>query len=129
MTVGTNAFVEPQAHLHHAWDTYNRYGRTISALRIAALQTRQCLSLVSQLSSLIANSLDGSAVFQLTYTSLFGFHCAFLFLRTGSLLSPTVSHIFCNVMGFPQYTLHVRMFPKRRRGELLHPHHIHIHFR
>ncbi|RPD60277.1 Abi-domain-containing protein [Lentinus tigrinus ALCF2SS1-7] len=80
------------AHLHHAWDTYNRYGRTSSALRIAVMQT----------------------LFQLAYTSLFGFHCAFLFLRTGSLLPPTFSHIFCNVMGFPQYGLHVKMFPKRR---------------
>ncbi|TBU23869.1 hypothetical protein BD311DRAFT_781383 [Dichomitus squalens] len=82
------------AHLHHAWDTYNRYGRTTSALRIAALQT----------------------LFQLAYTSLFGFHCAFLFLRTGSLLPPTVSHIFCNVMGLPQYGFHVSMLPKRRRA-------------
>ena len=31
--------IQPQAHLHHAWDTYNRYGRTTSALRIATLQT------------------------------------------------------------------------------------------
>ncbi|KAI1784169.1 hypothetical protein LXA43DRAFT_976809 [Ganoderma leucocontextum] len=82
------------AHLHHAWDTYNRYGRTASALRIATMQTLS----------------------QLVYTSLFGFHCAFLFLRTGSLLPPTVSHIFCNVMGLPQYGLHVWMFPKRRRA-------------
>ncbi|KAI0760690.1 hypothetical protein C8Q74DRAFT_1387744 [Fomes fomentarius] len=80
------------AHLHHAWDVYNRYGRTSSALRFAALQT----------------------LFQLSYTSLFGFHCAYLFLRTGSLLPPTVSHIFCNVMGLPQYGLHIRSFPKRR---------------
>lgn len=61
---------------------------------------------------------DGSTVFQLSYTSLFGFHCAYLFLRTGSLLPPTVSHIFCNVMGLPQYGLHVRSFPKRRLGKL-----------
>ncbi|KAI0821824.1 hypothetical protein BC628DRAFT_1463351 [Trametes gibbosa] len=81
------------AHLHHAWDTYNRYGRTPSAARAAILTT----------------------LFQLTYTSLFGFHCAYLFLRTGSLLPPTVSHIFCNIMGFPQYSLHLRMFPTRRR--------------
>ncbi|KAH9887992.1 hypothetical protein C8Q73DRAFT_656137 [Cubamyces lactineus] len=81
------------AHLHHAWDTYNRYGRTASAARIAILST----------------------LFQLTYTSLFGFHCAYLFLRTGSLLPPTVSHVFCNIMGFPQYSHHVWMFPKRRR--------------
>ncbi|KAI0330714.1 Abi-domain-containing protein [Cubamyces sp. BRFM 1775] len=81
------------AHLHHAWDTYNRYGRTASAARIAILST----------------------LFQLTYTSLFGFHCAYLFLRTGSLLPPTVSHVFCNIMGFPQYSYHVWTFPKRRR--------------
>ncbi|KAI0717157.1 hypothetical protein C8Q76DRAFT_426110 [Earliella scabrosa] len=80
------------AHLHHAWDTYNRFGRTNSAIRIAIFQT----------------------LFQLTYTSLFGFHCAYLFLRTGSIIPPTLSHIFCNVMGFPQYALHVRMFPSRR---------------
>ncbi|KAL1948736.1 hypothetical protein VTO73DRAFT_10542 [Trametes versicolor] len=81
------------AHFHHAWDTYNRYGRTASAARVALLTT----------------------LFQTAYTSLFGFHCAYLFLRTGSLLPPTVSHIFCNIMGLPQYSLHVRMFPKQRR--------------
>ncbi|KAI0754126.1 hypothetical protein C8Q80DRAFT_1093736 [Daedaleopsis nitida] len=82
------------AHLHHAWDTYNRFGRTSSAIRIAVMQT----------------------LFQLAYTSLFGFHCAYLFLRTGSLLPPAISHVFCNVMGFPQYALHIRMFPNRRRA-------------
>ncbi|KAI0641398.1 CAAX protease self-immunity-domain-containing protein [Trametes meyenii] len=81
------------AHLHHAWDTYSRYGRTANAARVAILST----------------------LFQLAYTSLFGFHCAYLFLRTGSLLPPTVSHIFCNIMGLPQYSLHLRMFPARRR--------------
>ncbi|KAI0659924.1 CAAX protease self-immunity-domain-containing protein [Cubamyces menziesii] len=81
------------AHLHHAWDTYNQYGRTATAARIAILST----------------------LFQLTYTSLFGFHCAYLFLRTGSLLPPIVSHVFCNIMGFPQYSYHVWMFPTRRR--------------
>ncbi|KAI0353885.1 Abi-domain-containing protein [Trametes cingulata] len=81
------------AHLHHAWDIYNRYGRTSYAVRTAIIST----------------------LFQLAYTSLFGFHCAYLFLRTGSLLPPTSAHVFCNIMGFPQYGLHVRMFPKRRR--------------
>ncbi|KAI0765928.1 hypothetical protein BD413DRAFT_481788 [Trametes elegans] len=81
------------AHLHHAWETYNRYGRTASAARVAIMTT----------------------LFQLAYTSLFGFHCAYLFLRTGSLLPPIASHIFCNIMGFPNYSLHVRMFPNRRR--------------
>lgn len=40
-------------------------------------------------------------VFQFIYTSLFGFHAAFLFLRTGSIVPPILSHVFCNLMGFP----------------------------
>ncbi|KAL6302709.1 hypothetical protein BKA93DRAFT_736379 [Sparassis latifolia] len=80
------------AHLHHAWDTFNRYGRTGAAARRALV----------------------SSVFQLAYTCMFGFHCAFLFLRTGSLIPPIVSHIFCNIMGIPQYGLHITHFPRRR---------------
>ncbi len=39
MTMCAYMSIQPQAHLHHAWDTYNRYGRTASALRIATTQT------------------------------------------------------------------------------------------
>ncbi|KAF8911810.1 CAAX protease self-immunity-domain-containing protein [Mucidula mucida] len=74
------------AHLHHGWDTYNRYGRTSSALQRAILQ----------------------AVFQLVYTTLFGFHCCYLFLRTGSILPAVTSHMFCNVMA--------ENMPKKRTG-------------
>lgn len=102
----------PTAHLHHAWDTYNRYGRTPSALRIAMVQTCQFSR-----DHPIRSATHKCTVFQLAYTSLFGFHCAYLLLRTGSLIPPTISHIFCNVMGLPQYGLHVRMFPKRRIGK------------
>ncbi|KAI0628643.1 CAAX protease self-immunity-domain-containing protein [Trametes polyzona] len=80
------------AHLHHAWDVYNRFGRNDYAARTAFLNT----------------------VAQFTYTTLFGFHCAYLFLRSGSILPPIVSHIFCNIMGFPQYVEHLKMFPNRR---------------
>nr|CAD1824734.1 unnamed protein product [Ananas comosus var. bracteatus] len=38
---------------------------------------------------------------QLGYTVIFGWYAAFLFIRTGNLLSPIVAHIFCNVMGLP----------------------------
>ena len=37
----TTLMIVPVAHLHHAWDIYNRYGRTSAALRFAALQTRE----------------------------------------------------------------------------------------
>ncbi|EIM88052.1 uncharacterized protein STEHIDRAFT_55231 [Stereum hirsutum FP-91666 SS1] len=68
------------AHLHHAWEVYNQFGRTSQALKNAILST----------------------VFQFTYTTLFGFHCAFLFVRSGSVIPPLLAHIFCNVMGVPQ---------------------------
>ena len=58
-------------------------------------------------------------MFQLAYTSLFGFHCAYLFLRTGSLLPPTASHVFCNIMGLPQLGAHLENFPRRRLGEFV----------
>ena len=56
-------------------------------------------------------------MFQLAYTSLFGFHCAFLLLRTGALLPSLLAHIFCNLMGLPQLGAHLAAFPARRRGK------------
>jgi prenyl protein peptidase len=41
-------------------------------------------------------------VFQFTYTSLFGFFAAFVFLRTGSLYAAIAAHIFCNWQGMPR---------------------------
>ncbi|KAF9524127.1 hypothetical protein CPB83DRAFT_861789 [Crepidotus variabilis] len=68
------------AHAHHAWETYNRYGRTTAAAKRAILVT----------------------LFQLTYTTLFGIHVSYLFLRTGSIWPAITSHIFCNTMGIPE---------------------------
>jgi len=81
------------AHLHHVWETYNMYGRTRQALWRALLST----------------------VFQFTYTTLFGFHSAFLLLRTGSLLPSISAHIFCNFMGFPQLQEELQRYSRRRR--------------
>ncbi|TFK68450.1 Abi-domain-containing protein [Pluteus cervinus] len=77
------------AHIHHAWETYNRYGRTAVAAKRAIL----------------------GSVFQFAYTSVFGFHCAYLFIRTGSVFPAIMSHIFCNVMGVPQLSWEVRKHP------------------
>ena len=38
---------------------------------------------------------------QVGYTSLFGSFSAFLFLRSGHLLAPVLSHTLCNMMGLP----------------------------
>lgn len=40
-------------------------------------------------------------IVQLCYTSLFGLYSAFLFVRTGHLISPVISHVYCNIMGLP----------------------------
>lgn len=41
--------------------------------------------------------------FQFLYTSVFGAFSAALFVRTGTILGPIVSHAFCNFMGFPAF--------------------------
>lgn len=41
-------------------------------------------------------------VFQSTYTSLFGFFAAFVFLRTGNVYAAILAHTFCNYMGLPR---------------------------
>ncbi|XP_028284866.1 CAAX prenyl protease 2 [Parambassis ranga] len=42
-----------------------------------------------------------SAVFQFSYTAVFGAYTAFIFIRTGHLIGPVLCHSFCNYMGFP----------------------------
>jgi len=42
-----------------------------------------------------------AAVFQLSYSTIFGIYASFLFIRTGTLIAPTICHSFCNLLGFP----------------------------
>lgn len=48
----------------------------------------------------VSTILWGTLV-QITYTSIFGIIAAFLFMRTGSVFSPIMSHIICNFVGLP----------------------------
>ncbi|XP_052621791.1 CAAX prenyl protease 2 [Lactuca sativa] len=41
--------------------------------------------------------------FQLGYTVIFGLYASFLFVRTGHIAAPLVSHVFCNFMGLPAF--------------------------
>lgn len=41
------------------------------------------------------------ALFQCTYTTLFGCYTTFVFLRTGSLLAVVLCHSLCNALGLP----------------------------
>jgi prenyl protein peptidase len=43
------------------------------------------------------------SVVQFTYTSLFGFFAAFVYLRTGSVYTAITAHMFCNWMGLPRF--------------------------
>ncbi|KAJ7143969.1 hypothetical protein C8R44DRAFT_602127, partial [Mycena epipterygia] len=80
------------AHVHHAWETYSRHGRS-SALKRAAASTHGVY-----------------------YTTLFGVHASFLFLRTASIVPPLTAHVFCNIMGVPQIGAELHNFPARKNG-------------
>ncbi|KAM0053540.1 putative Type II CAAX prenyl endopeptidase Rce1 [Helianthus debilis subsp. tardiflorus] len=41
--------------------------------------------------------------FQLGYTVIFGSYASFLFVRSGHIAAPLVSHMFCNIMGLPAF--------------------------
>ncbi|KAF9088846.1 hypothetical protein BGX29_012358 [Mortierella sp. GBA35] len=70
------------AHINHAYESYVKKGRTRQAFFGAVAM----------------------AVFQLLYTTLFGWFATFLFLRTSNLIGPCLCHTFCNMMGFPDVT-------------------------
>jgi len=53
----------------------------------------------------IYNTPPFTVLFQIFYTSVFGAYSTFLFLRTGNLFAPILSHVFCNYMGFPHLDL------------------------
>ena len=64
------------AHLHHMYEKVTKSGMS---LRTAAAGT----------------------LLQAAYTGVFGHIACLLFLRSGSVVTPVVSHIYCNYMGLP----------------------------
>lgn len=82
------------AHLHHLFAFLQ--SRTPSNQRFPPLSTWIKGILLS--------------AFQFTYTSLFGFFAAFVFLRTGNLWAVIVAHSFCNKMGVPRLSGRVGQF-------------------
>jgi prenyl protein peptidase len=105
------------AHAHHAYEQYVLGGRSRSSLQQGILQAREPVNTVSYVTVLISNIFH-CTVFQTFYTTLFGWHASFLYLRTASLLPPILSHIFCNIMGFPQLGEQLHNFPRRKWSEL-----------
>lgn len=66
------------AHLHHAYEMY--------------LESRYPLQVIGFIS-----------LFQLLFTSVFGWYASFLFLRFGSVWPPVFVHAFCNAVGPPTF--------------------------
>lgn len=67
-------------HVHHAYEFYLNHPqqKTMMVIRTAV---------------------------QFTYTTLFGWYAAFLFVRTGSVWPPIFVHAMCNYFGVPSLTL------------------------
>lgn len=57
-------------------------------------------------------------LFQFAFTTIFGCIASCLFLRTGSILSPIISHMFCNYMGLPSVSF---LFTGQSSISCLHP--------
>ena len=45
----------------------------------------------------------GAVLFQMVYTAAFGWYAAYLFLRSGNVVAPIVSHAICNIFQVPPF--------------------------
>lgn len=92
--VFTTPLVFGLAHVHHLVEfvrSHTPAGRTFPPINVL---------LIGILQSLV----------MFTYTSLFGFFAAFLYLRTGSLFAAIAAHVFCNWQGVPRVSGRVGQF-------------------
>lgn len=69
----------------------------------------------------VIHSCSYGLVFQLVYTTLFGWFAAYLFLRTSSIYTTCFSHIFCNFMGLPNVSGDIEQHPRHTLSELISP--------
>lgn len=56
--------------------------------------------------------------FQMSYSYLFGAYATFLFVRTGNIVAPIISHSICNSMGLPLFG-YIKHYPDRSTRILL----------
>ena len=81
------------AHAHHAWTRVSN-GERLPPVLVAT-------------------------AFQLAYTSLFGAYAAFAFYRSGSVTAVTLSHVYCNLMGLPDFNFVQPHHPMYRYRSIL----------
>jgi len=77
------------AHAHHA---ATRWGEVLQAAGPGGSQSKQRLFLLQVVVPTLV---------QLTYTTIFGYIATLLFLRTGTLVAPVLSHVICNYAQLP----------------------------
>ena len=65
--------------------------------------THHVISHISEKGGMTVKQAIVVVMFQLFYTTLFGWLAAFFFLATGSIFGPMAAHSFCNFMGFPDF--------------------------
>jgi len=96
------------AHIHHATTQIRQYQQ-----QQQQQQQQHCSrgKHGSSLDNRVVWNIVCSTLFQCTYTTLFGMYATYIILRTRSVIPVTVSHIFCNIMGFPDLTFMIRPEP------------------
>lgn len=71
------------AHLHHA---YGRYRMSVAN---------------------ITTDIVSTTLMQFTYTTVFGWYAAYLYINSHRLIVPVLVHVFCNAMGLPDFHDHL----------------------
>ena len=118
------------AHAHHALEVWRQGGKTTQAAIQASAGCGEFLLIelttgrfgIGSGSGIGQNDGDAERVliivFQLSYTTLFGWYASYLFLRTGSVIPPLLSHVFCNIMGIYLPSSATARHPSRKLREL-----------
>ena len=65
-----------------------------------------------------------STLIQVSYTSIFGCIATIFLLRTGSLVSPIISHMICNTIGLPDMGFMTPPGPDGSEYSFLYPYRI-----
>jgi prenyl protein peptidase len=101
------------AHAHHAIEVWKKGGSN----RSSAIQALAGCGTSSPCHRACVLVVHTCLVFQLGYTTLFGWYASYLFIRTGSIIPPLLSHAFCNYMGIYLPSSAIQRFPSKRRSE------------
>ena len=98
------------AHFHHAYSRWMELSPTQSYTSTEKTQMSN-VPILSFKQKMMKVGMP--TIIQLTYTTIFGYIAALLFLRTGTLIAPIVSHMICNYAQLPDISF---MYPAGKSG-------------